>query len=847
MGSTVLLAGGVRESTSLLLTAGLDENWRGAYDLLVTTSPESLNRCTDADGNARVAANFASGGDGGLDMEDVRAMRSVDGVEVAAPIGLVGEYTGTAPTVDLVVPDDIAENSGWSGYDVRARVRADTGAGEADLGSNHARVLIGREPENRSGNLIEAPGEFFSLEVAGLPAMTQHIVAVDPVAERELLGEGSEFLQPLIYTAEGTRDYFDLDWDREKVTVPLNPLTPPPEASDQAPDSPPTQAIPVVINVDPQFKVEVHLDVARLDTSSMPAGGTEGMDDVAAGLALGEKFSPHTATFTTELRPFSSAMLNVPAWWTQVAESNTWGGNYLSLNRAVPGPLALNASGCDLEAITTGPVRISSPANRGGGYEEQTYRTVSSIEMDGPLPIPIVIGEYSSSAIDRQVDQASYVPLGAYEPGETYIVEPERAYVPPGTVLRPAFSGRGLTVASAAGITDMRGAQALIGREAVDAVRVRVSGLSGYDAQGRQRVADVAQELAAMGYHVDVVAGSSREATRIDVPGFYVEGSDPDNAGALGTVEQQWSTLGAAGRVQHSMDRVGQVLLFLATGMAALTWVAVAALGGRERRAEAAVHRTIGWTRGDSARWFGAEVVVGFLVLLALVLPSLWVFRTSPVFLGVLATALCAFLVGAGLFLWQTLTATAAPRGARRPGRAAQRGARPMSLLSLVLKRLTADLPTTILLALALGGVGAAGAGCVLAIMEAREAAGATMLSDLLSSTLLPLHLGLAGLGVLSSLVLAVTSRRIELRSARLTQAALRVSGWSPRDLTQLWLLHTAAVGLAALLLATVLTTVVVHSTTSPAVIVPIAAAITLLTVVGLLLGQLHRPQPKGT
>lgn len=810
LGAAVLLAGGVRQSTAFVLAAELDENWRGAYDLLVTASADSLNRCASEEGQ-RVAANFSSAGEEGLSADDVAAIRGVPDVEVAAPIGLVGEYTGNTAFVFVLLPDSgSGPESGWQGYRVRTELVVDEGAQQLLMGAGESRFAVG-ETGLGSGNVTGFPGQY-AFEVASIPARTQVIIAVDPVAERELLGEAGDFLYPLVVAGTGSRDFAGVGWDTDEAGI-LRSMTVPPEAYEDVPGQPTVQVLPMVVNTDAQFEVVAQFTAERLDLSNLPGDVDQReLDEAVRAATVSEELPDHRVRYSSELLPFADLGLTVPAWWDDAEltdDHGLSGSNYATAGRAIPGPLVLDADGCELTAVALGPV---VPDNAGAGgpaarnFFEQTYRDVAEVEVDTPRPIPAVIGEYSSSTVDVGIDDVSYVPLGAYEPGETVIADPARGGVEPGTVLRAPLTGRGISVASAAGITDMQGARDLIGRDAVDAVRVRIAGLSGYDAAGRTKVAQVAADIQRLGYHVDVVAGSSREVTRIQVPDYYVDESGTA-VGDLGVVEQQWSTLGAAGRVEASMDRVGQLLLAIAAGAAALASISVAAFAGRARRVETAVHAAMGWTSRDSARWLGGEQAVGLVVLAAFLAPALVVYRRTPEVMWTSTVVAAAFAAGAGIFMWQALAGRGAARRAgrdatRRRKASRHRPAASLGLTGFALRRLLHEAPTSLVLVLGLAGAGLAVSGSTLALLHARQASGETMLSALVQSSLLNLHLALAGTGLLASVLLAVVAGRVQLHAARTVESALIASGWTLTDLGKTRAVHTAVIGLLALGLA---------------------------------------------
>jgi putative ABC transport system permease protein len=81
------------------LAAGIDANWRGAYDILVRPHGQQLDLEKT---NGLVEPNFLGfTGAGGIAESQLDAIRRIAGVELAAPVSVVGylSYTQSAPIV----------------------------------------------------------------------------------------------------------------------------------------------------------------------------------------------------------------------------------------------------------------------------------------------------------------------------------------------------------------------------------------------------------------------------------------------------------------------------------------------------------------------------------------------------------------------------------------------------------------------------------------------------------------------------------------------------------------------------------------------------------------------------
>lgn len=187
----MLLAVGVQVYSSLSLSRVLSENWRGAYDLLVTADAGDLTTCTTGN-DELVAPNFVGFGSGkGISLDQWNAVRGVGDVEVAAPIGAVGQLSSYAQSAFIYAPVEAA--LGPRGFSVTGTLAIDDGVQPSIIGSNHYFIQV--DPTQSSLEkraMATAMGwsggnDDITVAIASLPAIPITIVAVDPESERQLL------------------------------------------------------------------------------------------------------------------------------------------------------------------------------------------------------------------------------------------------------------------------------------------------------------------------------------------------------------------------------------------------------------------------------------------------------------------------------------------------------------------------------------------------------------------------------------------------------------------------------------------------------------------------------------
>lgn len=261
---TALAASGIQSAAAMVLQATLDENWRGAYDILVTP--------TDALGevNGLLPPNSLGSSAAGLTFDDLAAVRAVDGVEVAAPLGEILVPSLKFPQARVAIPRGfVGADDAPQGYRITATYTTDDGLGERIVDQREVSIVVDEASEVRPpsppvqcgsdgsfsfggthGNYVvdfdlypalkemacrptasgdgvtvyeDGPGgdswswsgddgrsdpePALSFQLPAAPQTLTRITLVDPEAERALLGDAGAFLDPLVAaspTAETT-------------------------------------------------------------------------------------------------------------------------------------------------------------------------------------------------------------------------------------------------------------------------------------------------------------------------------------------------------------------------------------------------------------------------------------------------------------------------------------------------------------------------------------------------------------------------------------------------------------------------------------------------------------------
>jgi hypothetical protein len=844
-----IAASQVATAARVRITAEIDANWRGAYDILVRPAGARLDLEST---NGLVEPNFvALAGQGGIGAAQLAAIRSISGVEIAAPIAWVGFVTTrvASPTIEIpTVP------SKPTLYSATLTLSTSDGVSRRLIYEDSLRILLAPEKTKLEGcptvvwdyaatGCSIFPDGRWVLELGSThfpPQLQSPILAIDPEAERALLGNAGAFLDPLVKLPN--RDGLTVGTVDEKKIIPpnfedwrgdislLKGLDPNAVTAGRP-------VIPILVSVKPYAEIRVSLDVsqvgrplATLPDTDRPAASV--LDDAAREAGPGTTAVGTSTVQNDKARALRFNGLQVP--WP--GSSVPWGlgeGGYAG-NRTITAALtgrptysvAAAPDGATTPAFRIDPQGTVPPGGPGselpvpGGFtggpqkvrlgSEQSYRPITSVSpplveafkrqntMDRPFFLAPV-GEYDLGTLGLPDDPLSYVPYGAYDPPDTTLVAwPDGRPVTP-TPMNPTLNPTGLLQAPPMGIVSIRAAELLRGPAPIDAVRVRVGGIATYGPDALAKVERVAAAIVALGLEVDVVAASSPQAVEVYVPAYDTSADPPTD---LGWVRQYWTTFGAAPRVEQALGETNVVLLLLALLAVTVVVAGTALLAAAARAREAAILAAIGWRRRSIVTWQAAESAVAAAIVLVLGLAGWAASSREPLGLAVA-------LFGGALFLVTGVMAAVAVRPSTRRVAAGDvvvphrrlspsvGGLRTYALRSLLARPWRS---LTIVAGLALAAATIAPGLAVLASVGSRV--GPTLLAAALAERLAAYQLALLGLIGLGALAFTLLALRLDLEARQSELRILRATGWRPGDVGRMLAWTRFGIALPAALLA---------------------------------------------
>ena len=755
---------------------------RRAYDILVRV-PSRVSQSTGAGAQARPTdlAELA----GGITLAQYNAIRRLPGVEVAAPMTMVG-YVPLTVVIPVAVPAH-AITGEPDLYTVTAVQRSDNGlttVTQRDAGSLYltAAQIMPADCSSAEGAASAASAPRLATcwstitgpqpqTWGGLQPSTVSVplawtfllplVAVDPAAEARLLHLDRAVVQGSYLPASRTRN----------------------------------GPVPMIMasSIDDDARDDISLD--RLPSSaassyadSLSAGEVSVLLAAASGQTVGTSTVTAGQAYADLLQYLrGSAAARVPAYWTPSPANYIVGPGGALTPVPVPSTAGFRALTLHVARSQTGSGGNGAGLAPGAALQAVGVFDPARIVNSATTPSPYR-GEQLSAA-----DARSRRLLG----GGTLGPDGNPAgYPSPGaTLVMPLQDIGAFTAASAYSRTD---AAAPIG-----SIRVRVAGATGDDAVSRERARMVAQEIVrATGLHVEVTLAASATRRTIDLP------AAPDGLPAL-QLSEVWYRTDTRTTLSSAVDprTVAISAAVLLLGAAFVVNSSMAAVRGRRRELDTL--RALGWRKRHVAWHIVREfalisVIAGLLAVLAAASLAAAIGR-NPVSVSPLLGALAAAVMTLGAASWHVRRATARPVGVAEGLASLRRRRAPLDLIGHGRRNKWRSPGNAALSALVVGSACAA-LGLELTV---RWVFGGVVVGSLLGKMYSwqddPVDLA-AVAAVLAMAVIALTDIRLRGASEQATELrTLRAIGWSAASVARLAASEIALVGVAGGVIASVI------------------------------------------
>ncbi|SET46871.1 hypothetical protein SAMN05216389_11213 [Oceanobacillus limi] len=552
---------------------------RGKYDLLVRSSdaPSSVEESLGV-----VEENYLGVGDGGIRIEDWQEIATDERIAFAAPVAALGSFTKTSQSFQVPKP----------GHPVRYTVTHHTSDGQETY----------KIAEQTAYFLFPLDGDFYDVyypeELTNiftslnpsfvLPSSYHPVVAIDPESESALTGVDFSSLETEISDSMGPGG---------GEGIPLVGIS-----ESRTP-------IETTIKVEALDVTEDEIDILKQELSIPEGQGLEYVifddNETARHTVESNLSSIESVEEEVKVIDFGEHLTSFEQDWYMLDEDyNIIMGNDYDIN--------LHGESAIVSDYTTQNTfyNVSPPA-----YELQDKTlSVNVIDLNGNIPLHrnvtpiehqsfkagetnedfVYFTQVNTISVGSAENDLAASPLGIYQYHYGTLEET-------GDELHPTHLAGNYLPTPAHGLVSIEWAERFKGAAPIDAIRVKVDGIDGYTEAAATKIREVASDIEAKGFHVDIVAGSSHQTLAVDVE-------------EIGTVLQPWTTLGAADTIFSSWNVFGFAIGSAFFMIALLALVARFRVMKVEQTTERERFGKIGWSHVTIQRFYRGQWLWQLLV-----------------------------------------------------------------------------------------------------------------------------------------------------------------------------------------------------------------------------------------
>ena len=572
--SAVALLLSAAETSRVTVDKDLAQYWRTSYDILVRP-PGSRSDIEEKYG--LVQGNHLSGLSGGITFEQYEVIRQIPGVEVAAPIAMIGYMPVAASGAPLEFPTDPTGI-----YLLNEELSVDDGIEEHqppgyprhryfmfDPSVNDSGIMSSVSPSSNLSFYLNPP---FSV-VKGTVHFNLLMAAIDPSQEAALIGLDKAVLAGT-YLQAGTPIITQEETGPQTDTVEMNRET---------------IEVPVLVNNETYIEFIHHEDLCWLQNSDEFTWSPELVSE--GGIA-----SLQDLVCTT----ISSAETKSDDVYQQMTQDMISGRIiFFQEGSRLPSPIhykeevpPFETDGISLEIVVPSTEEDLPRAIYRSGSGDDSTQFVHPVRLQtvGVIDIGMLgIGE----AINP-------IPLETFFPPEAILKFNEEGDSLNPSILKPTFDPRGYLQGPPFLLTTLETARHLRGDASISAVRIRVSGIDRFDPGAQAKIESVASEiLEATGLEVDVVVGSSPRRVLVHIP-------------TVGYVEELWIQKGVTLTYSSKVEHLNQLFFVLILSVCTLGILNAALMSTLGRRKEFSLQKALGWRSSTIFRMILMEMgVVG--------------------------------------------------------------------------------------------------------------------------------------------------------------------------------------------------------------------------------------------
>jgi ABC-type lipoprotein release transport system permease subunit len=567
---------GLSETNKATIIDTLEKKWGSSYDIVVR--PQGTRSVTED--KKLLEPNYLSGISGGITLQQYDAIKKIKGVDIAAPISMIGYVLYTVPFKDLNItkPGVYRLTQSWIS-DIGPKKVKDGGTIYFTVG-----------PWAPDGTGKEYGTGVFDQKLSA--SVYVLLAGIDPAEESRLVGLDKSVLN------DGKNHYFS-DTDVSTLTKPNGGRTFK------------SVSIPVLMSkheyVDETFKYKVekldlpfdNIELAKESMKKVKANGGKAYLDTIK--------SSDTKTYTYTSQKAHDLLVKMISNGTSVTKEQ------LLIQK--PSPLQFSPVSSPFPERWPFAYQIQPSMENAGVIDHPTYRKPSTFGKDSstwPRLKTNFIGVYDPTKLKISKDPLTKLPMETYFPADAKLVlTPDGEPVNPPETIKPIDQPYSYLTKPPVMLTTLDGATKILGDKPISSIRVKVTGVKHLTEKSQKKLEAVAKEIRdKTGLITDITLGSSPQPALMYVPKV-------GNQESLGWVEQPWVKIGSS-FVLFKETKMGFSGVIASVILVAILYVfATSLIAMYTRRKEYAVLLAMGWRPEQVSRLILTEsAILGCIVAL---------------------------------------------------------------------------------------------------------------------------------------------------------------------------------------------------------------------------------------
>ncbi|GEN44892.1 ABC transporter permease [Alkalibacillus haloalkaliphilus] len=552
----------------------LEDDWRYQYDILVLPQLDEEVQGLE-DGWVAPQSSIASYG--GISIEEWEEIKSIEGVEVAAPIALMGyfDFLGMNANASNATPGN------W--YEITKEVTAFDGMKTHTLTETSSvreyydesmedSVLYQRHLEERGYPSNVAPGTSVRYPNEML------LVAIDPEAEDQLYNVSESMI---------SGSYLDEPYSAEGATMPV---------------------IPVVALQEPEYVMEETVSVYEI---GVPDDLTE--EDIAGG----------TTNYLRSLPKEELAQLNISSLTSDLRFKNV----NLEFDDEGYSEEEYELINAPTEIIRFSPINYNLVENNDEDIpllEAEEYPNASEFYTDIDAPFyrytegvrdiydftVDVVGYYDSSEISPKYAGSWQEgdPVDVYTPHHSMIIKNGLGEEVEPTPLLPLPVKASYYPGAPDMLTTLNALNHVYDDEPpLSSIRVVVEGVAERTEESQRKIEAIATEIRERtGNRVEIMLGSSASRVYVNLAGTEVD--------EVGTVEEGWQQQGVSWSIENQVNQANILLFVYLLAISVIFCFTVITHSLLNRSIDFAMQRAFGWSRAKIIQSLFVEALIISLV-----------------------------------------------------------------------------------------------------------------------------------------------------------------------------------------------------------------------------------------